>query len=182
MHMKHSEERRHTVMYRKDLFVCRLERQAAGMILAVGSVLANASVASAQTDPGVRGGAAGAGGPLAGISIQEEKFFNNGQTRFQQTESVSGTIQGTGSGLGPTFNMDSCAGCHAQPAVGGASPVVNPQVGVATKAGATNAVPFFISITGPVREARFKSDGGVHDLYTITGRTERALKSGGSGT
>ena len=130
------------------------------------------AVALAQTDPGVRGGAAGAGGPLVGISTQESKFFSNGQTRFQQAESVSGTISGTGSGLGPTFNMDSCSGCHAQPAVGGTSPAVNPQVGVATKAGATNTVPFFITINGPVREARFKSDGGVHDLYTITGRTD----------
>jgi CxxC motif-containing protein (DUF1111 family) len=68
--------------------------------------------------------------------------------------------------------MDSCSGCHAQPAVGGTSPAVNPQVGVANKAGATNVVPFFITINGPVREARFKSDGGVHDLYTITGRTD----------
>ena len=150
----------------------RVVRQGRGTILSVACLFITAVSGSAQTDPGVRGGAAGAGGPLAGIGLQEEKFFNNGQTRFQQTESVSGTIQGTGSGLGPTFNMDSCVGCHAQPAVGGTSPAVNPQVAVATRAGATNVVPFFITINGPVREARFKSDGGVHDLYTITGRTD----------
>ena len=44
--------------------------------------------------------------------------------------------------------------------------------------GANNTVPTFISQNGPVREARFISnpdgtpDGGVHDLYTITGRID----------
>src|SRR5260370_10820548 len=126
----------------------------------------------AQTAPGVRGAPAGAGGPIAGMSVQEEKFFANGQTRFQQVESVSGTISGTGSGLGPTFNLDSCSGCHAQPAVGDTRPAANPQFARANIAGATKMIPFFITANGPVREARFKSDGGVHDLFTITGRTD----------
>jgi len=106
------------------------------------------------------------------MNNHEQNFFNDGLTRFQQVESVSGTIPGTGSGLGPTFNLDSCSGCHAQPAVGGTSPSVNPQIAAATRNGATNTIPFFITATGPVREARFKSDGGVHDLFTITGRTD----------
>src|SRR5262249_35639119 len=89
-------------------------------------------------------------------------------------QSVTGSIADTEAGLGPRFNMDSCAGCHAQPAVGGSSPPVNPQVAVATKNGATNIVPAFITLGGPVREVRFKADGGVHDLYTITGRTDAA--------
>ena len=37
-------------------------------------------------------------------------------------------------GLGPTMNLDSCGGCHAQPAAGGTSPAVNPQVALATQA------------------------------------------------
>jgi CxxC motif-containing protein (DUF1111 family) len=55
---------------------------------------------------------------------------------------------------------------------------VNPQVAVATKNGATNHVPVFITTDGPDREVRFKfkrdgsPDGGVHDLYTIAGRTD----------
>ncbi len=36
--------------------------------------------------------------------------------------------------------------------------------------GGTNTIPFFVTADGPVREARFKSDGGVHGLFTITGR------------
>jgi CxxC motif-containing protein (DUF1111 family) len=48
----------------------------------------------------------------------------------------------------------------------------------ATIMGAANAVPDFITLTGPVREARFvnfsdgTADGGVHDLFTVTGRTD----------
>jgi CxxC motif-containing protein (DUF1111 family) len=86
--------------------------------------------------------------------------------------------EGVAQGLGPRFNLDSCAGCHSQPAVGGTSPFVNPQVAAATKNGATNKVPFFVHPNGPVREARFPyhpngtRDGGVHDLYTIAGRAD----------
>ena len=52
------------------------------------------------------------------------------------------------------------------------NPVPNPQVALATLDGATNTVPSFITPAGPVREARFKSDGGVHGLYTIQGRKD----------
>ena len=80
--------------------------------------------------------------------------------------------------MGPRFNLDGCAGCHMQPAVGGSSPAVNPQVAVATAFGARNTVPSFITLNGPVREARFKQksngsrDGGVHALFTISGRVD----------
>jgi CxxC motif-containing protein (DUF1111 family) len=63
--------------------------------------------------------------------------------------------------------MNSCAGCHAQPASGGSSPATNPQVAVAPPGQYAN-VSAFILASGPVREVRF-SDGGVHDLYTIVG-------------
>src|SRR5205807_9758264 len=88
-------------------------------------------------------------------------------------------------GLGPRFNSRSCAACHSQPSVGGTSPSTNPQVADATAHGARNTVPSFITINGPVREARFPfffnsngtpntnaPNGGVEDLYTITGRTD----------
>jgi len=75
------------------------------------------------------------------------------------------------------MNLDQCSGCHTQPAVGGTSPFVNPQVAFAHKDGGTDFVPSIIQANGPVREARFvrnpdgTADGGVHALFTITGRT-----------
>jgi CxxC motif-containing protein (DUF1111 family) len=125
-------------------------------------------------DPGVRADAPGAGGPLDGLSDAEKKFFDAGLIAFNEVQDV----QDDDPGLGPRFNLDSCGGCHSQPAVGGTSPFTNPQVEVATKANATNVVPFFVRIDGPVREARFKfnpdgtRDGGVHQLFTITGRDD----------
>jgi len=115
----------------------------------------------AQTDPGPRGGPAGAGGPISGLTVKEGKFFNAGLDTFSEVEGVT-------DGLGPRFNLDSCAGCHAAPAIGGTSPAVNPQVAVAPPGQYTN-VSSFILVDGPIREVRFKSDGGVHDLYTIVG-------------
>jgi hypothetical protein len=76
------------------------------------------------------------------------------------------------------MNLDGCAGCHAQPASGGTSPAVNPQVAFAHKLGANNSVPSFIRVDGPVREARFVTnpdgtpDGGVHALFTLAGRSD----------
>jgi len=132
------------------------------------------------TDPGVRGDPAGAGGPFNDLTFFERLFFDAGLVAFKEVQSVQGEdlVPGTELGLGPRFNLDSCAGCHAQPDVGGTSPFKNPQVDVANKEGATNVVPDFITIDGPVREARFKfnpngtRDGGVHDLFTITGRVD----------
>src|SRR5882672_5966998 len=124
---------------------------------------------SAVRDPGPRAGAAGA--PIAGLSATELAFFNAGKEDFEEEEKVE-------DGLGPTMNLDGCAGCHLHPAVGGTSPAVNPQVAFATLEGATNKVPSFISPKGPVREARFVKnadgtpDGGVHDLFTIGGRKD----------
>jgi CxxC motif-containing protein (DUF1111 family) len=116
----------------------------------------------AQTDPGVRKGAAGAGGPISGLTVKEGKFFADGQSRFAEVDTVA-------TGLGPRFNMNSCTGCHASPASGGSSPASNPQVAAAPSPGQYANVSSFILPNGPVREVRFKSDGGVHDLYTIVG-------------
>jgi CxxC motif-containing protein (DUF1111 family) len=135
--------------------------------LAIGASI----TAHAQVDPGVRPGAAGAGNPIAGLTANELAFFDAGLEDFEEAE-------GVGDGLGPRFNLDSCGGCHIQPAIGGTSPSVNPQVATATAFGARNTVPSFITLNGPVREARFKSlpggapDGGVHGLFVISGRSD----------
>jgi CxxC motif-containing protein (DUF1111 family) len=132
-------------------------------------------VARTPTDPGLRGGAAGAGGPLTGLTSDEAAFFQDGLARFAQVESVTG---GQNSGLGPRFNSHSCLSCHSHPNVGGTSPATNPLITIATLQGAKNTVPWFITQKGPVREARFKlnpdgtNDGGVHNLFVVTGRSD----------
>ena len=124
---------------------------------------------SAARDPGVRLGPAAAGAPVAGLTAGQLALFNAGRDDFAEAEKVP-------DGLGPTMNLDSCAGCHMQPSIGGSSPQVNPQFAFANAYGARNVIPAFIQANGPVREARFirnpdgSPDGGVHDLYTISGR------------
>ena len=122
-------------------------------------------------DPGVRGGPPGAGGPIIGLTPRELRFFNASKVEFEAVEAVD-------EGLGPTMNLDSCAGCHAQPATGGTSPALNPQIAFARKLGANNVPPSFLRADGPVREARFvrnadgSADGGVHAIFTIAGRSD----------
>ncbi|MGB7281529.1 MAG: di-heme oxidoredictase family protein [Candidatus Acidiferrum sp.] len=129
---------------------------------------------SVPVDPGVRGGPAGGGTPLKGLTADETAFFQDGMARFQEIEVVTG---GANNGLGPRFNSNQCFSCHSQPAIGGTSPAQNPLPAVATLDGAKNAVPWFITQNGPIREARFKKsnglpDGDVHDLFVITGRAD----------
>jgi CxxC motif-containing protein (DUF1111 family) len=127
------------------------------------------SQAVVARDPGVRAGAAGAGGPIAGLTAQQLEYFNAGKEEFDEAEEIT-------DGIGPRMNLDSCVGCHAQPFSGGTSPAVNPQVAFATMNVGGDTVPSFLSANGPVREARFiwnrdgSPDGGVHALFTITGR------------
>jgi CxxC motif-containing protein (DUF1111 family) len=171
---------------------------AAGRLVPAGLLaLALTAPTLAQTDPGVRGGAingqtgATATSPLPLASVTANtpqgvsEFFEDGLTRFQDVEVVSG---GQNNGLGPRFNFVSCSGCHAQPAVGGSGPATNPQFTVVSAglvSGATNTVPFFITANGPTREARFpfffnsdgsvntnSPNGGVEDLYTVSGRSD----------
>jgi CxxC motif-containing protein (DUF1111 family) len=163
-------------------------------------LLAFAGQALSQTDPGVRAGVS-AGGALGSVAANNPvtilNFFNDGLDRFNEIDSVSGTLAGeNGVGLGPRFNSRSCAACHAQPAVGGSAPARNPQVADATADGARNTIPSFVTLAGPVREARFvfftktnsagqtvvdtsSPNGGVEDLYTITGRVDAAACSVG---
>jgi CxxC motif-containing protein (DUF1111 family) len=130
-------------------------------------------------DPGPRGGEPGAGGPLAGLRPGQLAAFNDGGDDFNTSHSVDGSISGAdATGLGPTFNLENCGGCHAFPNVGGTSPELNPQFASAVLAGANNEIPSFLELRGPVREARFVAsrdgspDGSVHDLFTIAGRSD----------
>jgi CxxC motif-containing protein (DUF1111 family) len=149
-----------------------------GGIVAVAlttSVYTFGQTRSAPVDPGVRGGPPGAGTPLKDLTADETAFFQDGQARFADVEVVT---KGSNNGLGPRFNSNQCFSCHSQPAAGGSSPAQNPLIALATLNGAKNTVPWFITQNGPIREARFKrsangaNDGGVHNLFVITGRTD----------
>jgi CxxC motif-containing protein (DUF1111 family) len=138
-----------------------------------GSVLRRAAGQPPAVDPGPRGGPAGAGGALAGLSPAEITFFDAAKDIFEEIQSVSGTIPGQDSiGLGPRFNGTGCAECHAHPAIGGTSPVTNPQVEVANREGATNTIPSFITVSGPVVEVRSKLDNHVMQIFTVAGRSD----------
>ena len=117
--------------------------------------------------------------PPQGLTATELAWFQEGAARFTEVDSVAGTQPGAaGVGLGPRFNGNSCAQCHAHPGVGGSSPQVNPQIAMATNYGARNVVPAFLQQNGPVRVVRFAKnadgspDGGVHDLFVVTGRSD----------
>ena len=150
------------------------------VLIGIGFLLFPTQDVSSQSfggvrDPGLRGGAAGAGGALAGIQGRLLSFFEAGREEFDEPDGEE-----VDEGLGPRMNLDRCGGCHSQPAIGGSSPAENPQVAFATKNGGTDRVPSFISLNGPVREARLvrnadgTPDGGVAALFTITGRTGAA--------
>jgi CxxC motif-containing protein (DUF1111 family) len=152
--------------------------RAAALLAAAGALGAVAAHAQVR-DPGVRHAATdhGAPVPLAGISPNEMPFFQDAARRFQVEEVVSGATSAQGNGLGPRFNSDSCSSCHAQPYVGGSSPPVNPLFAIATASGAVNQIPWFEAQNGPIREARFVqtrgvADGGVHNLFVVTGRSD----------
>jgi hypothetical protein len=112
------------------------------------------------------------------------------------TDPVKGNLvtQTNSSGLGVRFNGDQCTACHNQPALGGSGGfmVPNPQDPpsqyqrpenpmfrlIPHRKGATNQVPSFIEQYGPIREVRFvkkpdgSPDGGVHQLFTVVGRSD----------
>jgi CxxC motif-containing protein (DUF1111 family) len=151
-------------------------------VVLAGFIPFQTQIASSQTfqqstsrarDPGVRdpNGPKGAGGHIEGLSPNEIRFFEAGKADFEEVEDVA-------DGLGPRMNLDGCGRCHSQPATGGTSPAVNPQVAFAKAANPSQlpAVYSFIMENGPIREARFVKnrdgtlDGGVHALFTIAGR------------
>ena len=154
------------------------QRRAVRLVL--GLCTLTATVALAQvTDPGVRKAATDGGAPpyLPSLSPEELVFYEDGIRRFEEVDVVSGASGNEGNGLGPRFNSDSCVSCHQQPYMGGSSPAVNPLFAVANSEGASNHMPWFITRNGPVREARFVQsngapDGGVHDLFVVTGRAD----------
>jgi len=142
----------------------------------------NAAIATTvtATDPGPRPLPANAGSFLSTLSANEVQIEPSITTEFNRVHNVMVTSP-TDGGLGPRFNSNSCASCHAYPATGGSSPASNPLFSVYNYNGATNTMPSFITSNGPILEARFINipgtttpDGNMHQLFTIKGRTDAA--------
>jgi len=139
-------------------------------------------------DPGVQAANRNTGAGLPSLSSNDGsmQFFQDGLDRFKEVETVSNSAH---VGLGPRFNSNSCVSCHSQPAVGGSAPAVNPEFtftnGTPPLVAPDDKTPFFITANGPTREARFPfffdsfgrvnlnaPNGGVEDLFTVSGRTD----------
>lgn len=117
---------------------------------------------------------------------------------FTKPSQATLVTQTNSAGLGARFNGDQCTVCHNQPALGGSGgfmvpnpqdlpdqyrPPENPMFElIPHRKGATNPVPSFIKQFGPIREVRFvkkpdgSPDGGVHQLFTVVGRTDIGIK------
>ena len=141
------------------------------------------SKSALATDPGPRPLPANAGGFLGTLSANETQIEPSITAEFDRVHDVIVTSP-TDGGLGPRFNSNSCASCHAYPAVGGSSPPSNPLFNVYKYNGANNTMPSFESASGPILEARFINqpgttipDGNVHQLFTISGRSDAAACS-----
>ena len=170
--MENDKSRRQGIAMNK----IRTSMSLCAVLAAVGLLLFQVKIDSAfepwAQDPGVRSGV-DAGNALAGLTPGEFALFTAGKEEFEDADDVA-------EGLGPRMNLESCTSCHSQPATGGSSPAGNPQVAFASSDGGADFVPPFIRASGPVREARFvrnpdgTPDGGVHALFTITGRTGSA--------
>jgi len=147
-----------------------------------------AGMALAQTDPGVQSGNRGTGGSIIDPGNDPNgfyAFFQDGLTRFQDVESVSNSPTNN-NGLGPRFNSNQCSSCHAQPAIGGTGAAVNPEFQfTSNRVAPGSTTPYFVTANGPTLEARFPfffnrngtvnynaPNGGVEDLFTVTGRPD----------
>jgi CxxC motif-containing protein (DUF1111 family) len=131
------------------------------------------------TDPGPRPLPAGAGNFYSALTPNQNSITTRLTQIFTEVNFVAGGPLVKTVGLGPRFNSNSCSSCHAYPAVGGSSPPINPLFSIYQLEGATNTMPYFVTSTGPVIVARFpyKSDGvtpdgGVHQMFTISNRTD----------
>lgn len=151
----------------------------ASLLLVLSAVLWAQSTA---TDPGVRGikwcttCTATVGGFQSGLTTNEIESESAATGQFQTAAIVQNNSNVAATGLGPRFNSNSCASCHAQPALGGSSPSSNPLFQVYKSDGTDtfdNTMPSFETETGPVLIPRLpQSSGGtglVQQLFTIAG-------------
>jgi CxxC motif-containing protein (DUF1111 family) len=168
-----SKSRRHIPYY---LALALLLVASAAVLMSRPVVVHGSALA---VDPGPRPLPADAGNFYSNLTPNQSAITTRLTQIFTEVNFVAGGPLVKTVGLGPRFNSNSCNSCHAYPAVGGSSPPNNPLFGIYQLQGATNTMPYFITPTGPVIVARFpyKSDGvtpdgGVHQMFTISNRTD----------
>ena len=161
----------------------------AALLMAEAAFAQTDLVVQAAVNPGVQAADRGTGAALSSVLAND----NPGILAFFRTVgNVSRTWSPSPTARPATTVWDrgstpmSCSSCHGQPAVGGTGAAVNPQFQFTSNGTAPNdTTPFFITVNGPTREARFpfffkkngKADlnapnGGVEDLFTVTGRPD----------
>src|SRR5580658_9991706 len=152
------------------------------LVLSAAALMSRPAVVHGQplaTDPGPRPLPADAGNFYSALTADQLAITQRLTQIFTEVNFVAGGPLVKTVGLGPRFNSNSCSSCHAYPAVGGSSPPTNPLFGIYQLMGATNTMPYFVTTNGPVIVARFpyKSDGvtpdgGVHQMFTISNRSD----------
>ena len=175
-----SASRRHGLYY---IALALLLMASVAALIARPSTVHGAPLA---VDPGPRPLPADAGNFYSNLTPNQSAITHRLTEIFTEVNFVAGGPLTKTVGLGPRFNSNSCNSCHAYPAVGGSSPPNNPLFGIYQLQGATNSMPYFISQyqsyapgAGPVIVARFPyqsdgvtPDGGVHQMFTISNRTD----------
>ncbi len=155
--------------------------------LAFALFISTGVIARAQTatDPGVRGVnwcptcTNGAGGFVPGLNDNQAALESPMTNFIEEVNNVAGGTSIKHVGLGGVFDSNSCTGCHDYPSPGGSSLLTNPLFTVYQLFGDQNVMPFFETSLGPTVVARFPfqsdlttPDGHVHQLFTITGRSD----------
>ena len=125
---------------------------------------------NAQTDPGLRRGPSSTGRPLDGLNAAELAFLEKGKAAFDEIDDVA-------KGLGPRFNRW-ILGVPFSTETGRHEPTNQPSARRCDEAGSAESNPSFLQADGPARVARRRRnpdgspDGGVHNLFVITGRAD----------
>src|SRR5262249_27437305 len=98
----------------------RIAMQAISVLSATLALTTLTAAPFTSQDPGPRGGPPAAGGPISGLTPGQMVAFQAGSDDFNSSHSVDGSVAGAeATGLGPTFNLENCGGCHAFPNIGG---------------------------------------------------------------
>lgn len=107
------------------------------------------------------GPAPGFGDPLPGLSAAELTRFQFGREAFEEEEFAA-------DGLGPVFTENACGKCHATPALGGGSTIVETRIGRRVRGRFDPLLEF----GGPIIQNRaLNASVGYNGAYAFSGET-----------